>query len=313
MVNLSPKNRSLTTAKNKRQYDLPLNKDSGSLFLKTLVALMTILAVFALCASFTLSQMTQRWSSGLENKATVEIPTEDKFGTLIPAQIMEKTTKNVLALLDNNTNVETVQRMSSDEVKTLVTPWLGEDITFENVTLPEIITVTFKDSNNLDPKLLESRLKNYGEHIRLDTHEAWLSNLLKFTSALNFSALLISALIAITTIIAVAGAIQSRMAVYHEELELLHLMGATDKYITGQLQRYSFITCFIGAVIGTGIGLFSVLIMGWLLKHQALDLVPALTISPFQVIFLLTLPLLIALLGMITAKYTVLRILAKMP
>ena len=170
MANLALKNRSLTTARDKRKYDLPLNKDSGGLFLKTLMALMSILAIFALSSSFALSHISERWSSGLENKATVEIPTEDKFGKLIPEQIMERTTKNVMDLLENNTNIETVQHMSDEDVKTLVAPWLGEDIAFDNVTLPKIITLSFKDKHNANPKILESRLKNYGEHIRLDTH-----------------------------------------------------------------------------------------------------------------------------------------------
>jgi cell division transport system permease protein len=313
MVNLSPKNRSLTTAKDKRKYDLPLNKDNGGLFLKILVALMCILAIFALSSSFALSHISDRWSSGLENKATVEIPTEDKFGKLIPQEIMEKTAKSVMVSLNSNTNIDTVQRMSAEEVKTLVTPWLGENITFDNVTLPEIITITFKTKNNINPKLLESRLKNYGEHIRLDTHESWLNNLLKLTGALNFSALFLSLLIGITTIVAVTGAIQSRMAVYHEELELLHLMGASDTYISNQLQRYSFITCLQGAASGTAIGLICLLLISFILKQQDVALIPNLTISTGQIIILLALPLFIAILGMLTAKYTVLRILTKMP
>ncbi|MBI2234772.1 MAG: permease, partial [Micavibrio aeruginosavorus] len=61
----------------KRRYDLPLNKGAGTAFLVTLIGLMTFLAMLALTSSFTLSAMTQRWTSGLENRITIEIPTQN--------------------------------------------------------------------------------------------------------------------------------------------------------------------------------------------------------------------------------------------
>ena len=92
------------------------------------------------------------------------------------------------------------------------------------------------------------------------------------------------------------------MAVYHEELELLHLMGASDTYISNQLQRYSFITCLQGAASGTAIGLICLLLISFILKQQDVALIPNLTISTGQIIILLALPLFIAVLGMLTAK-----------
>ena len=55
------------------RYDLPLNKDEGTNFLRLLIALMSFLAAVALAGNFALNSMTQRWSSGLENKLTIEI------------------------------------------------------------------------------------------------------------------------------------------------------------------------------------------------------------------------------------------------
>ena len=313
MLNFSKKERSLGIAKEKRKYDLPLNKGSGGRFLKTLMALMTILAIFAIAASFSLSEMTNRWSSGLENKATVEIPAEDKFGVLITQEQIEKTSQSILSLLQSNSKVETAEVMPADEIKALVAPWLGDDITFENVPLPGIITVSFKKDSGVNYEILESRLKNYGEHVRLDTHGTWLADLLKFTGALNFAAILISTLIGITTIVAVTGAIQSRMAVYHEELELLHLMGAADHYISRQLQRYSFITCFQGSLLGAAIGFIFLFLTGWFLTQKNINLIPDFELNILQIFILVALPLFIAFIGMVTARQTVLRVLAKMP
>lgn len=312
MINFSKKDRSLGVARQTRKYDLPLNKGNGNNFLKILMGLMTILAIFALSTSFALSEMTDRWSSGLENKATIEIPAENILGNIISKEDMDKSAEEVMAYLGNHPDVETAQIMPEDEIKELVSPWLGNDITFENVPLPGIISVSFKKDSSADIELMQKRLKNFGEHIRLDTHGTWLADLLKFTGALNFAAILVSTLIGITTIVAVAGAVQSRMAVFHEELELLHLMGAADEYIAKQLQRHSFITCLQGSAIGAIIGLILMFFTGLFLKEKDISLIPDFDLNALQIIILLILPLFVAFLGMLTARQTVLRVLSKM-
>ncbi len=313
MIRFKKKERSLGVAKEKRQYDLPLNKGAGGNFLKVLMGLMTILAIFALSASFALSEMTERWSSGLENKATVEIPAEDNNGNIIEQATLNQTGKDILSFLENHPHIDSAEIMATQDIKDLVSPWLGDDITFENVPLPGIISISFKDKVDINYSALENRLKSFGEHIRLDTHGTWLTDLLKFTGALNFAAILISTLIMITTIVAVAGAVQARMAAYHEELELLHLMGAGDRYIANQLQRYSFIACLQGSAIGAVIGLIFITIIGWALKQKEINLLPDFDLNSLQVTILILLPLFIGLLAMVTARQTVLRVLSKMP
>lgn len=313
MRSLIKKERSLGIAKGKRKYDLPLNKGNGGFFLKLLMALMTILAIFALAASFALSEMTDRWSSGMENKVTIEIPAENIIGRILNQEEINDTAIDVKTFLETQSQVESVEIMQAEEIKELVSPWLGDSIDFDNVPLPGILSVSFIKKSDVNYDNLEKRLKNFGEHIRLDTHGTWLADLLKFTGALNFAALLISLLIGITTVVAVAGAILARMAIFHEELELLHLMGAGDRYIANQLQKHSFFTCLQGSAIGAVIGLILLTLTSWALSQKNISLLPDFELNALQIIALITLPIFIGLLGMITARHTVLRVLSKMP
>ena len=164
-----------------------------------------------------------------------------------------------------------------------------------------------------DKEALARRLKDIAPQARLDTHENWLSDVLRFTGALNFAALLVTLVIGITTVVAVGGAVQSRMAIYREELELLHLMGASDNYISKQLQRYIFIVALQGAAIGTAVGAVILMIIGFLAGRMDISLIPDFSLSVAQIIMLLLLAPLIAFLGMHTARHTVLRALALMP
>lgn len=307
------KERSLGVAHGKRRYDLPLNKSAGSGFLKLLIALMTVLAMLALAASFALSEMTDRWSSGLENRATVEIPAEDAEGNLLDREKIKQETDKAGQILESHPAVADVQIMNEDEIKQLVAPWLGEDLAMDSVPIPGILSLTFQENAEVNLKLLQDRLQQAAPGARIDTHESWLADLLRFTGALQFSAALLTLVIGITTFVAVAGAVKSRLAIHRDELELLHLMGATDAYITKQIQRHTLILGFQGGIMGALIGGALLFVINWISGEMGVSLLPDFTLSHVQQAFLVLMPVFIAFIGMVTARFTVLRTLAQMP
>lgn len=307
------KDRKLGVAQGKRVYDLPLNKDQGTGFLILLVTLMTFLAVMALGGAFTLGSMTKRWSSGLENKLTIEIRAEDSRGDiLLPKEIQEQA-EEITAVLSRNPMIESAQILGEQEIKDLISPWLGEDIVLRDIPLPGLISVQLTESTPAALKVLEDSILEIAPTARLDTHEDWLNDLLKLTDSLRFAAIAITLLIGATTIAAVAGAIRSRMEVHKSEVELLHFMGARDDYITKQFQRHAFILTLQGSTIGTLIGLLSMTIL-WLMSGDTTEsVIPELALTPLQLITLTLLPALVCGISAFTARTTVLRVLAQMP
>ena len=313
MFKIKQINRVLGVAKSKRRYDLPLDKDSGGNFLKLLIALMSLLAMLALATSFTLSEITDRWSSGLKNKASIEIPAEDSNGAILSKEKIQSLTAKVETFLQTHPGVATIDIMQDKQIGALIAPWLGEDLALDNIPLPGIISVSFKNDIEFDMTAIAARLEGIAPQIRLDTHASWLRDVLRFTGALNFAAILITMVIGVTTIVAVAGAVRSRMAIYHSELELLHLMGAGDRYISRQLQRHTLFLALQGALVGAATGGIMLFIIGWSARRMDISLLPEFSLSGLQVIILMSLPILIAALGMLTARQTVLRVLAQMP
>lgn len=307
------KDRVLGLATKTRRYDLPLNKGSGGTFLIVLIALMSFLAVLALTSSFALSAMTDRWVSGLENQASIEIPAEDKNGDFIERQTLKNISVRLEGFLKTHPAVETTEIMGDEDIAQLVAPWLGEDMELSTMPMPGIITVKFKDNVTFDMSVLRKNIQDLAPTARLDLHESWLATVLRFTGALNFASILVSIVIGITTIVAVGGAVQSRIAIYKEELELLHLMGASDQYISRQLQRYILILCLKGAAIGVIVGFVILMIIGWFMGRLDLNLIPDFTLTKGQILALLLLIPLTALIGMVTARQTVLRALRLMP
>ncbi|MCB9991684.1 MAG: permease [Rhodospirillales bacterium] len=313
MRNPFKKDRMIGKARQKRQYDLPLNKSSGTGFLILLICLMTFLAMLALAASFALSAMTERWSSGLENKVTVEIPAEKPDGTIYAPENIKSQTARAYEVLSTHPSVVSAHVMTDEEIRDLVRPWLGEDLPLGKVPLPGLISVELNDSTLKTVKILETKLQDINEKARIDTHEEWLSHLLRFTGALQFAAALLTVIIGITTVTAVAGGVRSRMAVHNAEVELLHLMGASDNYISRQFQRHSLIMAFQGALGGIGIGGIALMTIGWISGEMGVSLLPDFTLGAVQIAMLAALPVLVALIATLTARQTVLKVLAQMP
>lgn len=296
-----------------RRYDLPLNKSAGNGFLVLLIALMTFLAVLALSASFALSEMTARWSSGLENRLTVEIPAEDGNGKIRKNKKINALKGQVKVLFKEYPGVKSFEILDDAAIQDLISPWLGDDFALEDLPLPALIAVEATENTDVFLNKLTKDLREIDSSIKIDTHEDWLKALLGLIGSLEFSTLLVTLIIALTGVTAIAGAIRSRMAEHRPDIELLHLMGASDSYISRQFQRHALILGLQGGVCGLLLGAGMLWVMGAVSGDNSNGLIPDFKLGTVQIVFLLLLPVLACGLSSLTARFTVLRELARMP
>lgn len=297
----------------KHHYDLPLNKDADSKFMITLIALMSFLAILAFTGSFALGSMTARWSSGLENKVTIEIPVETKDGNLLSQETVKQETLRVYKALQDDPLIKTIRILGDEDIGKLIEPWIGDNMTLGEIPLPGLLAVEIKNSDTKSMESLEKNMKAASQHAILENHHEWLHDLMRFATILKVLALGIAALIAGTTIIAVAGGIRTRMAIHSHEVELLHLIGATDTYIARQFQNHAMILALQGGLIGTGAGLVSVLAIVLFSGNSGTSLIPSLQIGIGSFLILACVPFATLAIAGITARFTVLRTLADMP
>ncbi len=297
----------------KRRYDLPLNKGAGTGFLITLIALMTFLGLMSVASSFALGEMTNRWSSGLENRITIEIPAQNADGTLMSRENVFTLTRSVANALHKQPGIKTIQVLSNEEIGALVEPWLGKDFLGGEFPIPGIIALEVEDADSKTLQNIHTRIKGVAENARIDTHEAWLNDLLRFTGALQLAAIILVVVIGVTTVTAVAGAVRARLDINRAEVELLHLMGATDRYITRQFQRHSLILALKGGVAGTIMGALVMLAIGWIAGEMGVAILPDFSLTPVQIGILALTPFLAALIAAATAHRTVLKVLSTFP
>ncbi|MGH1397886.1 MAG: cell division protein FtsX [Alphaproteobacteria bacterium] len=313
LANILPvkKDRALGITNGRTHYDLPLQGAAGNSFLILLITLMTFLAVLALMAGFALSQITTHWSAGLENQITIEIPAETEEGKIRTQNEINILSKDIEAKIKDYTFITSIKILSTDEISTLIAPWLGTNFTMDDIPLPGLIALELTD--NADIAALIANIKTIDKTITIDTHEEWLKSILNLISSLKFGMNIVTLVIAITGITAIAGAIRSRMAEHKPDVELLHLMGASDLYIAKQFQRYALTLGLKGGLIGLITGV-SMILLFTLLRGESTDgLLPQFTLQTAHTIILALLPILVCAISGFTARSTVLRELSRMP
>ncbi|QQG35615.1 MAG: permease [Micavibrio aeruginosavorus] len=315
VIPLHKKEKTLGKVYGKRRYDLPLNNNANSRFLVILIGLMSFLATLGLSAFFTLGAMSQRWISGLENNLTLEIPAETSEGRLLSLDEMNNLTQAAASILTSYPDVARYNVMDREEIQNLVEPWLGKGaLSADSFPLPGLISIKVKDqASRQSVESLAKKIEDTIPGARLDTHESWLKDVLRFTNALRFSTTVLLTVIAVTTVIAVAGAVNASLSAHHTDVELLHLMGAADSYISRQFQRHALLLGLAGSAAGAMIGLLGVTAIDWLAGEMEIYTSPQQYTSLPQTIGTAMVPAVIALLAMATARQTVLHELAKMP
>lgn len=296
-----------------RDYDMPLNKSEDTQFLILLITLMSFLSVLAGSGTFALNAMAERWSSGLENKITIEIPVETQKGQLLSTDTVKKETLKIAKFLKQQNTIKTLTVMSTEEIQNLVSPWIGTTVLLDDIPLPGLIAI---ELHNSSPKILnnlKTNLKEISPYANLETHHEWLSDLINFTSSLKTLALFITIIIITITLIATISGVRTRLAIHTKEVKLLHSMGASDLYIARQFQRHAMIIGLKGGICGTALGLLITYTVFSISSHAQTSLIPDIKVTTQAFLILCCIPIMMTALSAITARITVLRSLLKMP
>lgn len=286
------------------RYVFPFHARLGTEFLVFLAALMTVLCLFSVTASLSLGRLADRWTSGLEDTITIEIP--------YSADRDRKAVK-VLDTLKQTEGVLKADLVSKEEMQDLLSPWLGESSdSIDKLPLPALISVQLKERNDVLVRRIRQMMEAVEPEAHVDAHEKWLSDLLRLTGALNVASLLLLLGIGLVTTLTVAGAVRSRMAIHHTELELLHLMGADDQYIARQFQKYIAFLTGRGVIIGFVVSLAAAIGLAFMNRSDSAAL-QGLQLDLLQYLALPVTAAFLFLISILTARHTALKVLRDMP
>ena len=292
----------------RQRLDLPLAEDSTGRFLVWIMAVMIYLAIVALAGSMVLAGMAGRWESGLTGRLTVQIAPLPDAGVLPLAQRTEVT----LALLRSTPGIVRAEPVGAASAHKLLEPWLGSAL-LDDLPLPALIDVEVGSGAGLDAPALAERLAGAVPGARLDNHAAWLADLRILAHTAQLVALAVVLLVGGASVASVVFAVRTGLAIHSPVVELLHIMGATDAYVARQFQTHVAGLALRGGVVGLGLAALTLLALRLAAGDTPVGLMPDMTLGLREWLALIAVPLVAATLAVVTARWTVLRVLTRMP
>lgn len=289
-----------------RGAELALDGDPANRYLPWIVALMVYLATLAVAGAFALGATAARWQSGQSDRLTVQLPPSDTAAG-------DDRTARVMDMLRATPGVAAVRRLARPELVGLLEPWLGKGNITPDLPLPVLIDVTVARGAKPDLDALEDRLRTAAPGASIDDHGRWMDRLATAARAMQALALALTALIAGAATATVVVATRASLAVHRETIELLHLIGAQDGFVVRAFERRALGLGLRGGLIGLGLAALTFVLLQRAMAGLDAPLMPRLELSPVSLATLAALPLASAAIAMVTARFTVLRALAKLP
>ncbi len=284
--------------------DLPFERDQSTRFLPWIVALMVFLGALMFAGALVVAGTIEAWDSDLTGRMTVQVP---------QATANETTNERLLAMLRQTPGVTRAEAVPAETVRALLVPWLGEGAVDAGLPVPALIDVELAPGARIDATQLAARLSEIAPGTAVDDHRAWLSALIDLGRVVEALAFAILALIASAAVIAVVFTTRSGLAVHAAIIELLHQMGAQDRYIAGQFQLQAMMLAFRGGLTGAVAAAAVLLLIGWVARGVDAAFLPPLSLSVLNWVALLVVPAAAIAIAMLTSRKTVLRSLAPKP
>jgi cell division transport system permease protein len=294
-----------------RRSDLPLTGDASSRYLPWLIAPMVFLSAVALAGAFILNGLIGRWDRDVSGTLTVEIaaaPGEASAAIEPTRQRVEQ----VIRILDGTPGIASARALSQEQLIALMAPWLGTSDVLKDLPLPALIDVTVKEDADLDIDALAVKISKSVPGASLDDHRRWLDRLIGLSRSIEWLAIGIVTLIGLVTATTVYYATRTGMEIHREVIEVLHVIGAPDAYIAGQFAHRAFILGLKGGIVGLILTLPILGAIAYGAHKMQGGFLADLSLPLIGVIAVLILPVVSALLAMLTARMAAYGALARM-
>jgi cell division transport system permease protein len=281
---------------------LPDSRSSGGV-LPWVIAVMVYLMALSLAGALGLRNAASGWSADLSRTMTIQVSTPD------PAQKRAQV-ERILFSAGSMEGVERIAALSPDDERKMLEPFLGKGNVGEDLPIPAMIDVVLTRDSRLTAEDLQRRIGTIAPNAKVDDHQQWLGQLHSITRTIEWTALLVLVLVALSTCAIVAFGTRAGLSSHKSTIEILHMMGAEDDLVAREFQWRFLLFGVQGGVVGLLAALGTLLLLGWFIQQVGQGLIGSMRLNWTTWLALLSLPVLAGLLTMFTAKLTVHRALA---
>jgi len=229
--------------KPKTPFPIVPNQSIAGRTLALLVAIMTFLSCVTFGAVYLVQNSTLAWSSEVGRELTIQLqPVEDEQ--------MLSDIRTAISLAEQSPGVANAFELTVQDSAELLSPWLGESFDISAFQIPRLVVVKLADPAKFDIEALKAKIADAIPEAGIDTHELWQQQLNAMAGTVVLSGALALILILTATILAIVFATGGAMASNREIVDVLHFIGASDKYIAGAFQERFLLIGMQGGLVG---------------------------------------------------------------
>ena len=228
--------------------------------LVAVVAIMTFLASITTGTVLLVSASAAEWQSEVASEITMQVRPQT-------GRDLERDVTAAAEAMRTQPGIVQVKPFSKDESARLLEPWLGSGLSIEQLPVPRVVVARVQPGTTLDLAALRKAVTQVAPSASVDDHRAWIERMRSMTGATVFAGIGILVLVIAATIISVSFATRGAMAANRPIVEVLHFVGAGDRYIANHFLRHFLRLGLEGGVIGGGAAMlgfgFSESIAAW--------------------------------------------------
>jgi cell division transport system permease protein len=228
--------------------------------LVAVVAIMTFLASITTGAVLLVSASAAEWQSEVASEITMQVRPQ-------AGRDLERDVIAAAEAMRTQPGIVQVKPFTKDESARLLEPWLGSGLSIEQLPVPRVVVARVQPGTTLDLAGLRKAVTQVAPSASVDDHRAWIERMRSMTGATVFAGIGILVLVIAATIISVSFATRGAMAANRPIVEVLHFVGAGDRYIASHFLRHFLRLGLEGGLIGGGAAMlgfgFSESIAAW--------------------------------------------------
>lgn len=215
----------------------------GGRALMAVVAIMTYLASLTAGAVMLVRANAADWQTEVLREVTIQI-------RAAPGRDLDAAVAAASEIARAFAGVAQVQPYSKEESARLLEPWLGSGLVVDELPVPRVIVVKLAAGQHADIAALRATLADKVAGSSLDDHRGWIDRMRAVADFVVLGGLVVLGLVITATILSVGFATSGAMAANRPVIEVLHFIGARDRYIAGQFQRHFLWLGLKGGAIG---------------------------------------------------------------
>ena len=267
------------------------------------IAVMVFLSVLATVGGLTVARATGAMGRAISDRVTVQIVDAN------PDRRQAQADAATIAL--RKAGARDIRALTDDEVRRLLTPWLGAEGLGDDLPVPVLVDATLPDASPTAVDRVATAVRAVAPGARVDRHASWLAPITRLLATLAWLAAVLVALIVGATAAAVVLGARAALDQHRPTIDVMHLIGATDRQIARLFERRVALDAMGGAALGFVAGVGALMVVASRFADTDVAGVSAPVLEPLDWLLVALLPVAVVALSIVTARLAVLRVLAK--